>query len=245
MILVSALGGVGASSAVAAISCGGCIGRSGRIGIRLTICHSTAYEGSVLNETSISLLERMRLADHPDDWSRLHDLYAPWLQNWMRRYDVDMSDADDLLQEVLMAVAKDIASFEHNGRPGAFRAWLKRILINRLRDFWKSRGRLAAGGSDVMDQLQKLEDPQSDLSQLWDREHDRHVLAQLLKAAQPHFAPGTWQAFRSVVIERVPAREVAEELGMTVNAVFIAKSRVVSRLRREADGLVEASSDFF
>ena len=198
-------------------------------------------------ETSTSLLERLRSADRPEDWSRLNDLYAPLLRSWMRRYEVGDSDAADLIQEVLMAVAKDVAKFEHNGRRGAFRTWLKRILINRLRDFWKAQAKLpkATGGSDVVERLQQLDDPRSALSQLWDSEHDKHVLKKILDAAQPQFAPNTWEAFRRVVIERIPVEKVAEECGMTLNAVFIAKSRVVSRLRQEASGLVEASSDFF
>jgi len=165
----------------------------------------------------------------------------------MRKYDVGEHDADDLAQLVLMAVAKDIASFDHNGRRGAFRTWLKRILVNRLRDYWKSRAksRVAPASTDVVARLGQLEDPASDLSRLWNHEHDTYVLKKLLAAAEPHFAPKTWRAFVRVVIDRVPAHQVAEEFEMTLNAVFIAKSRVVSRLRQEAKGLVESSSEIF
>lgn len=82
------------------------------------------------------------------------------------------------------------------------------------------------------------------MSQIWNRQHDQYVLRQLLALAEPHFAPSTWKAFYLVTLEGKRADEVAEELEISVNAVFIAKSRVLNRLRQEADGLVESSSGF-
>ncbi|MCG8651122.1 MAG: sigma-70 family RNA polymerase sigma factor [Pirellulales bacterium] len=200
-----------------------------------------------MNETSTSLLERLRCGNQPDDWARLQSLYSPLLRAWARRYDVNDSDADDLVQEVLATVANEVAEFDHNGRQGAFRTWLKRILVNRLREFWRSRARspVAAGGSDIVQRLNQLEEPQSELSQRWDREHDRYVLRCLLETAQLSFAPNTWKAFRQVVVEGRAAAAVAADLGISLNAVFIAKSRVIRRLREEAEGLVQSSSSFF
>ena len=94
-------------------------------------------------------------------------------------------------------------------------------------------------------QLAELEDPASAMSRMWDREHDRHVLRQLLVKVRPHFSPETWRAFQRVALEGAPADAVAKELGMSLNAVFIAKSRVLNRLRRESEGLVESSGGFF
>jgi RNA polymerase sigma-70 factor (ECF subfamily) len=87
--------------------------------------------------------------------------------------------------------------------------------------------------------LEALEDPHSDLSRRWDEEHDRHVLGRLLEAIRPDFAPATWQAFRRLVLDGRKAADVAAELGLSVNAVFIAKSRVQRRLRQEMRGLVD------
>lgn len=157
------------------------------------------------------------------------------------------SDADDLLQEVLMAVAKDLEEFDHNGRTGAFRAWLKAILINRLRNFWRARDRRpqAAGESSVEQKLAELEDPNSELSLVWNREHDEYVLQQLLAMVRPHFAANTWTAFHRVALEGERPRDVASDLNLSLNAVVVAKSRVLSRLRQEADGLVASTSSFF
>jgi RNA polymerase sigma-70 factor (ECF subfamily) len=176
----------------------------------------------------------------------LEELYAPLIRAWLRRYDVQDSDAADLVQEVLLAVSTDLIKFEHPEKPGAFRGWLKAILINRLRKFWRDRDRgpLAPGDSDMDAKLAQLGDPASEMSQIWNREHDQYVLSQLLALAEPHFAPKTWQAFRRVALDGTKADVVAQELGISLNAVFIAKARVLNRLRQDAQGLVESSSVF-
>jgi len=174
-------------------------------------------------------------------------MYAPLIRYWLKRYDVQDADANDLVQEVLLAISKDLGKFEHGGQPGAFRAWIKAILLNRLRKFWRTRDRhpKASGDSDLNERLAQLDDPASDISHIWNRQHDQYVLRQLLVLAKPHFAPATWQAFVRVTIEGVPPDQVAKELELSLNAVCIAKSRVLSRLRQEAEGLVESSSSFF
>ena len=199
-----------------------------------------------MNETSISLLERLRDSSEPESWDRLVSLYAPLLRAWLRKYDVQVIDMDDLVQEVLLAVSKDLSRFDHGGHEGAFRAWLRGILVNRLRNFWRKRDRgpQPRGDSDIENRIAQLDDPSSEMSQIWNREHDRYVVRQLLALTKPHFSEGTWQAFCRVAIDGAKADAVAAELGISLNAVFIAKSRVLSRLRLEATGLVESSSGF-
>jgi len=174
------------------------------------------------------------------------ELYAPLIRAWLRKYEVQDSDTDDLVQEVLLAVSKDLDKFEHGGQPGAFRGWLKAILVNRLRNFWRARDRRpqARGGSDIDEKLAELDDPASETSQIWNRQHDQYVLRQLLALAEPHFTPSTWEAFCRVTLDGARPDVVAKELEVSLNAVFIAKSRVLSRLRQEAEGLVESSSGF-
>ena len=130
-----------------------------------------------MNSTSISLLNRLQQTDESRNWNRLVELYAPLLLVWLRKYDVQKNDADDLVQEVLMTVSRDLRSFDHNGRPGAFRSWLRTILVHRVRNFWRARGHRpkALGGSDIDQRLRQLEDPTSEMSRIWNREHDRFV----------------------------------------------------------------------
>ena len=84
-------------------------------------------------ETSDSLLERLAGAPTDDDWRRLNDLYQPLLRTWIARAGVPTSDVDDLVQDVLVVVFRKVGGFERRGK-GAFRAWLRKILANRVRD---------------------------------------------------------------------------------------------------------------
>jgi len=192
-------------------------------------------------ETSATLLERLNDRSDSVAWRRLVDVYSPLINDWLRRHDVSADDAEDLTQEVLEVVVREVSRFRHNGRVGAFRTWLRTITINCLRQSWRSRrSRVQATRSpDITVMLDQLEDPASDLSRLWDREHDQHVLQRLLELIEPEFQPATWRAFRRQVIDGASAETVAAEMGLTVNAVLIAKSRVLSHLRRNAQGLVD------
>jgi RNA polymerase sigma-70 factor (ECF subfamily) len=188
--------------------------------------------------TSASLLEQLR--DHRDlgAWQKLLNVYTPLMRAWLWPDRLQPADVDDLTQHVLEVVVRRLPDFEHSARPGAFRAWLHGITVNVLREF--RRGRQARDQSaQTARLLEELEDPASGLSAWWEHEHNRHVLSGLLRLIERDFAPATWRAFRGVVVEDRPASAVAAELGMSVNAVLIAKSRVLARLRQEARGLVD------
>ena len=110
-----------------------------------------------------------------------------------------------------------------------------------MRDYFRGQKYrpTATGDSDFLRRLDELESPGSALSRLWDREHDEHVAASLMQRVQGDFEPATWQAFRRHALEGEPAVQVAEALGLSLNAVLLAKSRVLKRLRQESAGLVE------
>lgn len=196
-----------------------------------------------MSETSHSLLERLRACAGDEDWRRLVDLYTPLLHTWLSRSGVQSADADDLVQEALAVVVRELSQFQHNLRTGAFRRWLRTILVHRLRDFWRVRQHRpqATGDSDVLRQLAELEDPDSGLSRLWDEEHDRPVVHRLPARIEAEVTSSTWQAFCRVALEGKDEAAVAAELGLSVNAVFIAKSRVLQRLRREAGSLIDGA----
>lgn len=199
-----------------------------------------------MENTSLTLLNRLQRGNDSEAWGRVFGLYRPLLLAWLRKYDVQAADADDLSQEVLLAVSTGLKSFDHNGRPGAFRTWLRNILVNRLRTFWRTRDRrsLASGGSDIELRLNLLEDSASAISQMWDRQHDLFVVRQLLELSRARFSPETWTAFTRVALNGERPDIVAREMGLSLNAIFIAKSRVLNRLRQEAGGLVEGSGEF-
>jgi RNA polymerase sigma factor (sigma-70 family) len=193
-------------------------------------------------DTSFSLLDRLCRQPDAEAWNRLVEVYTPVLRAWLRRYDVlAPADADDLVQDVLLTVSTEMPRFRLSPERGAFRGWLRAILVNRLRHFWRSRQHrpVAIGGSDFLEQLEQLGDGQSQLSQLWDREHDRHVMQRLLDIAASRVAPATWQAFRRQMLDGVSAEDVAAELNMPLHSVYAAKSRLLKALRELAEGLIE------
>ncbi len=193
-----------------------------------------------MTDTPISLLERLRLRADSASWERLVALYTPLIRGWLGRYGLQPTDVDDLTQEVMGTLLRELPRFRHDLRRGAFRRWLRTIAVNRLRTFWRGRDRRqAVGGPDLDAALERLEDPDSALSRLWDEEHDRHVARRLLELIEPEFEPPTWQAFRLLVLEGQPTRDVAKALGVTPNAVRIAKSRVLARFRKEVEGLLD------
>src|SRR3954463_14573472 len=174
-----------------------------------------------MSDTPVSLLERARLRTDAAAWDRLVSLYTPLLRGWLVRGALQPPDADDLVQEVLAVLVRELPSFRHDGRPGAFRRWLRTTLIHRLRDFARRRQRAprSLDPDDLLSRVEQLESPDSDLGRLWDAEHDRHVVARLLDMIRPDFTAATWEAFRRQALEGAPAAQVAAELGLSANAV--------------------------
>lgn len=191
--------------------------------------------------TSQSLLDRARDPSDAAAWRRITDLYTPLVRSWVRPYVDQPADADDVIQDVLAAVSKDLPRFEHSKAPGAFRSWLRVITVHRLKTFWQGRQHrpVAIGGEDFAAVFEQLEEPSSPLARAWDEEHDRHILKGLLESIRLEFHSSTWWAFEGTVLDGRPAAELAAELGLTLNAVLVAKSRVMKRLRQKAEGLVE------
>lgn len=193
-----------------------------------------------MQETSLSLLERLQSQSDPAGWERLVELYDPLIRSWLSRLGLQPADRDDLTQEVISRVVQKIGTFQRS-EEGSFRGWLRGITVNCLREFWRDAKRRprAAGGSDFAVVLEQLQDSDHALSRVWDDEHDQHVVRSLLAIVEPLFEPATVQAFRRTVIDGQEATAAAAELGISVNAVLIAKSRVLRRLRHEAAGLLD------
>lgn len=190
-------------------------------------------------QTSETLLERLR--DHPDDtdaWQRLDMLYRPLLQNWLRRYGLQPHDADDLIQQVFAVAVRELPHFHFDPRKGSLKGWLRAVLANRLREFWRSRRTrpLATGDSDFNDRiLNQVVNHRNDPDRAWDQQHAKHVAGRLLARIEPDFSPTTWQAFERVMAGDTAA-DVAADLKMSLNAVYLAKSSVLRRLRQEMKG---------
>ncbi len=189
--------------------------------------------------TSVSLLDRLKSAP-PDgsDWGRLQEIYRPLVLEWLGRVPGLGAEAEDLAQEVLVILVREIPRFDRR-REGSFRAWLRQVAVNQVRTWRKRRQRRPTVGLDPTDGfLDRLADPTDDLAREWDQEHDRQVTQKLLTAVRPDFSSTTWEAFQKFALERLPAAVVATELGISENAVIQSKSRILKRLREEAGELL-------
>lgn len=189
------------------------------------------------SSTSLSLLERVQAQDK-DAWSQLVHIYGPLVFQWCRRWQLRNEDAADVLQEVFQAVATQIGAFRRD-RPGdTFRGWLWGITRHKIGDHFRRAGRQprAAGGSDALQLL--LETPEQPVPD-GDDEAGASVVHRALDAIRPEFEERTWRAFYRVTVEGHETKAVAAEMQVTPDAVRMAKSRVLRRLRQELAALAE------
>jgi RNA polymerase sigma-70 factor (ECF subfamily) len=189
------------------------------------------------DSSSRSLVERLKAHDG-EAWRRLTDLYGPLVFGWARRAGLQESDSADVLQEVFRAVLKSIDAFRRD-RPGdSFRGWLWTIARNKVHDHYRAaRARPdAAGGNAAFQRWQDLPEtpPQEQL-----HDDSREVARRALALLRTDFEESTFRAFWLTTVDGLPANEAARELGISVAAVYTAKSRVLARLRHELAGLGE------
>jgi RNA polymerase sigma factor (sigma-70 family) len=188
-----------------------------------------------MDDTPKSLLQRVQDGSHADDWRRLAELYTPFLERIVQHFGVFGADREDIVQDVLTIIVARVGDFRHNEQRGAFRRWLRTITVNRIRQISRS----ARQHTNAAEALTSLPATDDELERLWDQEHDVWVVRRLLALLEPEFTASTWQAFCRQVMDGAPAAQVAAELSLSVNAVQVAKSRVLRRLREEARGLID------
>ena len=191
------------------------------------------------SDSPLSLLERLASRSDEADWRRMLNIYTPLLRRWLASYQLPESDIDDVMQDVFQTLFKEIAKFRHNAPTGAFRRWLRLTVVNRLNWHWrdvKSERRLKSEAVEGI--FTSMIDPNSDPNLTWDREHDSYVAQTILALVEPHFSVTTWEAFRLQVMEGLKAQAAADQLGTTINAALIAKSRVMKALREEVRGMI-------
>ncbi len=184
--------------------------------------------------TSITLLERLRKPGERDAWDRFVQLYTPLLLFWARRTGLPEADAADLVQEVFLVLLRKLPEFAY--QPGrSFRGWLRTILVNKWRNY---RDRLVNTRNEGPAALEDLAGPDS-MADLVKADYQQYLVGRALQLMQVEFQPATWKACWEYVVRGRPAAEVAAELNLSVNAVYLAKSRVLTRLRQELEGLLE------
>jgi len=191
--------------------------------------------GVSMDSTSASLLRRLQQPHEQAAWQRFVDLYAPLIFHWGRNHGLTTADASDLTQDVLATLIDKLPEFQYDPSR-RFRGWLRTITVNRANDLHR---RNAARPVTGLDETAQHVSVASDVDLFAEQEYRRHLIRRALRVMQSEFQEETWQACWRVVVDEEPVPEVAQSLGISPNAVRVAKCRVLKRLREELRGLLE------
>jgi RNA polymerase sigma-70 factor (ECF subfamily) len=182
--------------------------------------------------TRASLLVRLRDPRDESAWREFVDLYAPLVYGYARKQGLQDADAADLSQEVLGAVAGAVGRLEYDPRRGAFRNWLFTVVRRKLSN-WRAAGEhrtQASGDSATQRLLEQCPLPES-VEAEWEAEWQRRLFAWSCDKVRRDVTAATWQAFWRTAVDGQPGKQVATELGLSVAAVYLARSRVLARLK--------------
>jgi RNA polymerase sigma-70 factor (ECF subfamily) len=188
---------------------------------------------SQVPETRDSLLLRLADAADHEAWCRFTAVYRPLVYRIARRRGLQDADAQDLAQRVLLSVSGAIGQWKKNTEKAKFRTWLHTVARNAVIDHLRSRRLDAAeGGTAAQLQLQQAtDDHAADVESELEREYQRELFRWAAREVRTEFEQATWLAFWWTAVEGRTVPEVAAELGKTAGAVYIARSRVMQRLR--------------
>jgi RNA polymerase sigma-70 factor (ECF subfamily) len=182
--------------------------------------------------TSTTLIEQLKSGDD-DAWSFFVFVYRPLIVKWALRFGAPEDDANDVAQEVISSVLDSLKSFDKSERTGAFRKWLKTITHRRTVDFLRKRGVIADGGTAAQDDIRQIPDLGEETSTFVPADDDRIIeLQRALEYWKNKVKPHTYKAFHRVVIDSQEPQQVADDLGIDIQVVYQACSRMLSRLRQ-------------
>lgn len=190
-------------------------------------------------ETRPSLLLRLRNPQDEQAWREFLELYEPLIERLARRRGLQHADARELVQEVLVAVTGAIDRWDSDKTKGSFRGWLWTITRNLTINLLKREGRHArgTGDSDFLRLMNEQPDPDGENTALFDLEYRRQLFRFAAEQVQDQFGESTWQAFWKTSVEQQPLIDVCGELGMSRGAIYVARSRVMARLRKQIEKL--------
>jgi RNA polymerase sigma factor (sigma-70 family) len=186
--------------------------------------------------TRVTLLARLKDGQDADAWREFLRLYGPVVYGFARNRGLQDADAADLMQEVMRSVARNADKMEYDPSRGTFRGWLYTVTRNKVYNFLtsqKNRPR-GVGDSAAQERLDAVPDRhEDDPDAAWELEYQRRLSAKAMDRVKHEFQPNTWQAFWGTAVEGRAAQDVGSDLKMSPGAVYVAKSRVLARLRDE------------
>lgn len=186
-------------------------------------------------ETRASLILRLPSTGDADAWEEFASIYEPFVYRFAVRGGLQDADARELVQDVMLSVAKAVGRWKPDSQRAQFRTWLFHIARNRLLDILAKHQRqlVARGGTSFFGRIAEFSQPTETTERLIKLEHRRMLFRWAADRVQGSVKPATWQAFWMTAVEEQNVEDVAENLGLTTGAVYIARSRVVARLRDE------------
>ena len=195
--------------------------------------------------TRATLLYRVRTLDDQAAWNEFVERYTPLIYGWCVRQGLQSSDAADVTQEVLARLVKAMQAFEYNVSRGSFRGWLKTVTTNAVSDLIRKYGRGRGSGDTQIAQKLNLvaaKDTINELIRTLESQHEQEVLALAAARVQSRVRPHTWQAYYQTAVLQRPSNVVANELDMPISEVYVAKSRMIARLKKEVAALMSEPS---
>src|SRR5262245_61893100 len=170
-----------------------------------------------MNTTPVSLLQRLRQPGEEQAWQRFTELYTPLLYYWTRRLGLQPQDAADLVQEVFVLLVRKLPEFTYDPQK-SFRSWLRTVTLNKWRDMCRRRTEKPL--ADDHGALAGLVNPDNTVL-LEEAEYQERLVKRALEIMQAEFEPTTWRACWEYMVADRPAAEVAEELHLSVGAVYV------------------------
>jgi RNA polymerase sigma factor (sigma-70 family) len=189
--------------------------------------------------TRPSLLLRVRDVEDADAWREFVRLYTPLVFRHCARHGLQEADAADVAQEVMRVAAEKMPEFQYNAQRGKFRGWLLQTTRHRLYKFFARRQRAPQSTSETAIERFLDQEPGTDEQARWEEDYRQRLFDWAVEKARPEFQPATWDAFWLTAVESVSVKEVAHKVGISIGAVYVARSRVMARLRE----LVETVTD--
>jgi RNA polymerase sigma-70 factor (ECF subfamily) len=185
-------------------------------------------------DTRLSLIVRLQGEPDAAAWAEFVRLYRPVVIRLARRRGLQDADADDLAQQVLLAVARAVQRWEPDAERGRFRAWLRRIAencaINALTRRPLDRG---SGLTEELERLCEIPVPMGEETIELRREYRREVFQWAAREVRAEFQSETWAAFWLTAVQGATIEEAAETLSKSVGSIYAARSRVMKRLREK------------
>jgi RNA polymerase sigma factor (sigma-70 family) len=193
--------------------------------------------------TRPSLLLRLRDVEDQEAWREFVHLYTPLVFGHCRGHGLQEADAADVAQEVMQVAASALPEFQYDAQRGKFRGWLLQTTRNRLYKFFARQHRVPVAATETTIQRFFDEEPGDEERARWDEEYRQRLFDWAAEKVSSEFQPATWKAFRLTAVDALSVKEVAGQLGISVGAIYIARSRVIARLRELIESVADEPMD--